>query len=75
MVIIIIYVVIGMYICICNGITDTQIKHTITENKARTAEDVYCALEACFDCGACEDCVREIIEQEMAKNLDLVAAG
>ncbi|MFH5926796.1 (2Fe-2S)-binding protein [Roseomonas xinghualingensis] len=41
-----------MYVCICNGLTDTQIKSAISSGANRT-HDVYSACNCRAQCGSC----------------------
>jgi bacterioferritin-associated ferredoxin len=49
-----------MYVCICHGITDRQIRRAV-EQGARTLGDVQMKLPVGGCCGRCEDCAREVI--------------
>lgn len=56
-----------MFVCICNGITDKQVREAIT-NGARTADEVYTACGVEPVCGTCADMMIDmIIEEETAK--------
>jgi bacterioferritin-associated ferredoxin len=41
-----------MYVCLCNGLTDTQIKSVIAAGAGRT-HDVYSACNCRAQCGSC----------------------
>jgi bacterioferritin-associated ferredoxin len=41
-----------MYVCICNGLTDTQIQSAIVGGAGRT-HDVYSACNCRAQCGTC----------------------
>ena len=41
-----------MYVCLCNGLTDTQIKAAIASGADRT-HDVYAACGCRAQCGGC----------------------
>ncbi|WP_458096814.1 (2Fe-2S)-binding protein [Roseomonas sp. WA12] len=41
-----------MYVCICNGLTDTQIQSAISGGAGRT-HDVYSACNCRAQCGSC----------------------
>lgn len=49
-----------MYVCICNGITDTQIKKEIKAG-AKTLEDLQQSLGVATCCGNCADCANKLI--------------
>ena len=54
-----------MYICICNGITDKDIKDAAAGGVA-TAAGVYRAHECAPQCGKCVPYIKEIIGAEGA---------
>ena len=49
-----------MYVCVCHGITDRQIRRAV-EQGARTLGDVQMKLPVGACCGRCQDCAREVI--------------
>lgn len=49
-----------MYVCVCHGITDRQIRRAV-EQGARTLGDVQMKLPVGGCCGRCEDSAREVI--------------
>jgi bacterioferritin-associated ferredoxin len=49
-----------MYVCVCHGITDRQIRRAV-EQGARTLGDVQMKLPIGACCGRCQDCAREVI--------------
>ena len=62
-----------MYVCICNGYTDKQIKSTVRQGGVQDAEETYQALGNGFCCGACRDCAEKIVADELP-NQTLMAA-
>jgi bacterioferritin-associated ferredoxin len=58
-----------MYICICNAVTDTDIKKQLksVREQCLTAEDKLNKLRdelgVCTGCGTCESYVKEIINE------------
>lgn len=54
-----------MYVCVCMGVTDTQIREKIEEGYISTD-----ALQDCLDvgrnCGQCMEMVQEIIEKQLS---------
>lgn len=56
-----------MYICICNGITDTKIREAI-RNGAKTSDEVYAACGVEPVCGTCADMMIEMIIEEETAN-------
>jgi bacterioferritin-associated ferredoxin len=49
-----------MYVCVCHGITDRQIRRAV-EQGARTLGEVQMNLPVGACCGRCQDCAREVI--------------
>ena len=54
-----------MYICICNAVTDTQIRHAVSTG-ARTMRDLRQQLGVCSSCGKCGKCARQILHGALA---------
>lgn len=48
-----------MYVCLCHGFTDTQVKRAVAEGR-RSVSDIYAALGGKPRCGRCVDEVRAI---------------
>lgn len=53
-----------MYVCLCHGITDQQIKEAVNEG-ANSVKDVSKSLKVATQCGKCAMVAKEIIEQEV----------
>ncbi len=49
-----------MYICLCNGFTDRQVR-TIVKERASSVAQVYQALGCTPRCGKCVPLVREML--------------
>lgn len=50
-----------MYVCICHGITDRQVREAI-DRGARKLRDLRQELGLCTDCGKCGPCARELLQ-------------
>jgi|APTNR8051073442_1049403.scaffolds.fasta_scaffold14846_4 Bacterioferritin-associated ferredoxin len=50
-----------MYVCVCNALSDREVKRVIATGRVRTADDVYAALGCTPQCGACQDEVVEML--------------
>jgi len=50
-----------MYVCLCNGISDRQIRECV-DRGATTLDEVQARLPVANCCGCCESTAREIIE-------------
>lgn len=49
-----------MYVCICNAVTDRQIRSAVA-NGARSLEDVSMLLGVGAGCGCCREAANELI--------------
>lgn len=52
-----------MYVCICNAVTDRQIREA-RDNGARSVADLSRELKLGTCCGRCKDCARAILREE-----------
>ena len=55
-----------MIVCICHRVTDKQISQHASEGKG--FDDIQFDLGVATQCGRCEDCARDIVEQCQAKS-------
>jgi bacterioferritin-associated ferredoxin len=55
-----------MYICVCNGITDGDIRRCVREGAACCVADLQRELGVATQCGRCETHARELLHQEAA---------
>ena len=51
-----------MYICICNGITDREIRQCATSGACSMSE-LECSLGVGVSCGRCREAAAEILEE------------
>ncbi|WP_308911222.1 (2Fe-2S)-binding protein [Pseudokordiimonas caeni] len=56
-----------MYVCLCNGYTDKDIRQAVSAGGVQCADDAYKALGGSFCCGCCRDCANEILDEELPK--------
>jgi len=54
-----------MLVCICNGISDSEIKKTLQEGAA-SFEEVHARLGVAGCCGECECYARELVQENLA---------
>ena len=54
-----------MYICICHGITDHQIRSCVSDG-ARTLCDLSGRLGVATQCGSCATAAMDIVDQALA---------
>ncbi len=57
-----------MYVCVCKGVTDKQIKREM-EAGAGTFTEIQERLEVATCCGQCRDYARETMENIVASRL------
>ena len=55
-----------MYVCVCNAVTDKQIKKAAA-NGACSLEDLQDELRVATCCGRCADCAREVLNEARAE--------
>ena len=56
-----------MYVCVCKGITDTQIRAAV-EDGASSLRDVRTTLGVASQCGKCGMLTRQILRESMLDN-------
>jgi bacterioferritin-associated ferredoxin len=59
-----------MYVCICNGVTDTQIEAAI-DNGAETMRDLSNELNIGSQCGKCCQCAKRVMNKKLLQIADL----
>ena len=57
-----------MYVCLCNGITDTQIRDAV-DSGAESLRAVRKALGVANQCGKCASMARDIVRDTLDNNL------
>lgn len=62
-----------MYVCICRGVTDRQIRRAVAEG-ARSLHEVQKQLPLADCCGRCAPVARELIRDCTADNAALTGA-
>jgi bacterioferritin-associated ferredoxin len=55
-----------MYVCICNGVTDGDIREAAARG-ARTVKDLRRELGVASDCGKCVTCAHEVLCESRCK--------
>ncbi len=55
-----------MIVCICNNVSERQIRHAVHEHGARTLRDLRGQLGVAGQCGRCADCARAVLSQACA---------
>lgn len=59
-----------MYVCLCKGITDHQIRSAIEKDGAQTLRAVRNQLGVSTQCGKCAKFAKEIVDQALAEQGD-----
>lgn len=62
-----------MYVCLCNGISDRQIRECV-DRGAESLNEVQARLPVANCCGQCEETAREVIENHLESASRAVAA-
>lgn len=50
-----------MYVCICNQVTDRDIREAVETEGARSLQDLQGCLGVATCCGCCAPCAREVL--------------
>jgi bacterioferritin-associated ferredoxin len=51
-----------MYVCICNSVTDRDIRKAV-DNGVRTFKELNAQLQVATGCGRCVECANDILQQ------------
>ena len=65
-----------MYVCVCNGITESQIRDAVGEG-ARSLRELQQCLGVASCCGRCADCAQQVVRETLSTSesgLSLIAA-
>jgi len=63
-----------MYVCLCNSITDKEIRAAV-QSGARSFADVQDSLGVATCCGRCGDCARNVVASALAEHAPACAGG
>jgi len=56
-----------MYVCICNEVTDREIKHA-TNKGACSMKDLRNSLNVATTCGRCADCAKGLLKEYLSSS-------
>ena len=59
-----------MYVCICNEVTDREIKQA-TSKGACSLKDLRSSLNVATSCGRCADCAKGLLKEYLAPTSSL----
>jgi bacterioferritin-associated ferredoxin len=62
-----------MYVCVCRGISDRQIRETVHQG-ASSLEEVKRCLPIATCCGRCEETARDLVQSEVRSKAQPAAA-
>ena len=62
-----------MYVCICNAVTDTEIRDAV-QNGARSLADIKATLGAATCCGRCADHTDKLVRESCCALLETAGA-
>ncbi len=54
-----------MYVCLCNGITEGQIRDAVSEG-AHSLRDLRQRLGVASCCGKCADCAQQVVHETLS---------
>jgi len=54
-----------MYVCICNGITERQIREAVSDG-VRSLRELRVDLGVASCCGKCADCAQQVIHETLS---------
>jgi bacterioferritin-associated ferredoxin len=61
---------IRMYVCVCNGVTDKEIRRAV-ERGHDSLDSLRSELQVASCCGRCANCARSLIESTLAERAPL----
>ena len=64
-----------MYVCLCKGVTDHEIRDLLTSPFINDADDVGAACGAGTCCGTCQDEIRQLCEASRTERRDAKIAA
>jgi bacterioferritin-associated ferredoxin len=54
-----------MYVCLCNGITESQIRDAVSEG-ARSLRELNLCLGVASCCGKCAECAQQVVHEALS---------
>jgi bacterioferritin-associated ferredoxin len=53
-----------MFVCVCNGVTEGQIRDAVTQG-ASSLSELSARLGVASGCGTCMDCARQVLHETL----------
>ncbi len=63
-----------MYICVCNAVTDGEIRGAVKLG-VRSLSDLSATLGVATCCGRCADCARAVLAESLADQRECAGCG
>lgn len=63
-----------MYVCICNSVTERQIRMAVRDDGAVTFRQLQTQLNVAVCCGRCEPCARRVLAEALAAQFPALPA-
>ena len=57
-----------MYVCVCNRVTDSQIRNACSQG-AKSLECLQTQLKVATCCGRCKDCARKVLNESVQSGM------
>lgn len=54
-----------MYVCLCNGVTESQIRTAVSDG-VRSLRELRADLGVASCCGKCADCAQQVIHETLS---------
>lgn len=54
-----------MYVCLCNGVTESQIRAAVSDG-VRSLRELRADLGVASCCGKCADCAQQVIHETLS---------
>ena len=64
-----------MYICICNSLTERDVRDAIDESRAGSPEEVLRYLRGTPKCGVCRSFIAQLLGQDPDQDEDFPSGG
>lgn len=64
-----------MYVCLCKGVTDHQIRKSVLSHDVSSLRDLRRCLGACDQCGKCATEAKRLINETVCERSELEQMG
>lgn len=63
-----------MYVCVCNAVTERQIRLAVRDDGVVTFRQLQAELRVAVCCGRCEPCARRVLADALAERFPALPA-